>query len=73
MSVVRVVWTDAGHIGGANEWLADPGDTEIRVVTVGHLIRKTKTHVVVAHSKADGLWTGVFSIPLSAIKSIRKL
>jgi hypothetical protein len=72
MTAVRVVWTDAAHIS-AGEWVDDLGDTSVRVVTVGHLIRKTKTHVVVAHSKADGLWTGVFSIPLSAVKSIRKL
>jgi len=72
MSVVRVVWTDAAHIS-AGEWVDDLGDTTAKVTTVGFLVRETATHVVVAHSKMDGLWTGVFSIPKSGIRSMRKL
>jgi hypothetical protein len=72
MSVVRVVWSDAAHIS-AGEWVDDLGDTTAKVTTVGFLVRETATHVVVAHSKMDGLWTGVFSIPKSGIRSMRKL
>jgi len=72
MSIVRIAWTDACHIA-AGEWVEHVGDPAVRVVTVGHLVTETKTHVVVAHSRADGMWTGVFSIPRSAIKSMRKL
>lgn len=70
--IVRIVWHDAAHIA-PGEWVDDPGDTSVRVVTVGHLVTKTASHIVVAQSKTDGLLTGVFSIPRSAVKSIRKL
>lgn len=70
--IVRISWEDACHVQ-PGEWVGHLGDTSVRVVTVGYLVRKTSTHIVVAQSKADGLLTGVFSIPRSAVQSIRKL
>lgn len=72
MTIVRIVWHDAAHIA-PGEWVDDVGDTTTRVVTVGYLVAKTAKHVVIAHSKTGGSMTGVFSIPRSGIKSIRKL
>jgi hypothetical protein len=72
VKVVRVQWTDAAHIA-PGEWVDVVGDTTAKVTTVGFLVRETATHVVVAHSKMDGMWTGVFSIPKSGIRSMRRM
>jgi len=65
---VWIRWHDAAHVG-AGEWLEALADTAVTVHTVGILIRKTKTHLVVAHSAdSSGNVTGVFSIPRSAVE-----
>ena len=71
---VAIIWSDAAHIG-AGQWLETPlGDTSIEITTVGLLVRKTKTHLVIAHSlDEDGNVTGVFSIPRSAVRKVHPL
>lgn len=66
---VWVRWTDACHIGPGT-WVDDDGlqNPGVTVHTVGILVRKTKTHMVLAHSFDGELLTGVFSIPRSAVE-----
>ena len=67
---VWVRWHDAAHIG-PGAWVGDDDtkDTGVTVHTVGILVRKTKTHMVLAHSFDGELLTGVFSIPRSAVEA----
>ena len=74
MRVVAVRWCDSHDIA-PGEWITegevDPG---MEVLTVGHLISKTKRHVVIAHSVADnGDLRGCFVIPRSSVLSFRRL
>lgn len=65
---VWIRWHDAAHVG-PGEWMSELGDTGVTVHTIGILVRKTKQHLVVAHSADDaGNLTGVFSIPRSAVE-----
>jgi hypothetical protein len=65
---VWVRWHDAAHVG-AGEWLTDLSDTAVTVHTVGILVRKTRQHLVIAHScDSSGNVTGVFSIPRTAVE-----
>jgi hypothetical protein len=66
---VWVRWHDAAHIA-PGEWATDEDlkDTNVTVHTVGILVRKTKSHMVLAHSFDGELMTGVFSIPRSAVE-----
>jgi hypothetical protein len=67
---VWVRWHDAAHIA-PGEWAtdADLKDTNVTVHTVGILVRKTKAHLIIAHSlDSGGLVTGTFSIPRTAVE-----
>lgn len=65
---VWIRWHDAAHVA-PGEWLETLADTGVTVHTVGILVRKTKHHLVVAHSvDSSGNCTGVFSIPRTAVE-----
>lgn len=63
-----VCWSDAAH-HSPGEWCNPTGiDCEVMVTTVGWLLEQTATHLLLAQSHtADGLATGVFSIPRANI------
>ena len=65
---VWIQWSDACTIG-SGDWIESlPADTSIVCNTIGILVRKNKTHVVIAHTiDPAGLMQGVFSVPRSAI------
>ena len=64
---VWIRWHDACHVAPA-EWVETLGDTAVTVHTVEILVRKTKDHLVDAHSvDSSGNCTGVFSIPRTAV------
>ena len=71
---VAIIWDDAHHIG-ADLWL-DPTDVEpgVRVTTVGLLVKRTRTHYVIAHSlDGSGNITGTFAIPRCTVHKIHRL
>ena len=71
---VAIIWDDAHHVG-ADLWL-DPTDLEpgVRVTTVGLLVKKTRTHYVIAHSLDDsGNITGTFAVPRVCVHKIHHL
>lgn len=71
---VAVRWHDAAHIQPGEWCTALPDDTAVLVTTVGVLVRKSKTHLVVAQSVDDsGNLTGVFSIPRTNVVQMWRL
>lgn len=72
MKRVEVVWWDACHYA-PGEWTEKPRDTHAKVTTIGYVLDDGKQHLVLAQSCSEGLFTGVFSIPRTNIKRIRKL
>jgi hypothetical protein len=70
---VWIRWHDAAHVA-PGEWVDNLADTGVTVHTVGVLIGKTKTHLVIAHSvDSSGNCTGVFSIPRTAVEDWHEL
>ena len=72
MKRVEVTWSDAAH-HAPGEWLEPPVDPTATVSTVGYLLDETKTHLVVAQSRMDDTFTGVFSIPRTASRRVKRL
>ena len=72
MKRVEVVWSDAAH-HAPGEWTTIPTDPSATVRTVGYLLDKTKTHLTLAQSKSDDYFTGVFTIPRTAVRKVTVL
>lgn len=72
---VRIVWDDAFDLGpGLWVNVDEQKLRRTRVVSVALLLRKTKRHVVIAHSQeSDGETRGTFLIPRACVRSIRRL
>lgn len=71
MDIAKIEWIDSCHFSG---WRQEHEyrDTQIsRCVSVGFLIRKTKTEIVFAQSYSDtGNYAEITAIPIQAIKKI---
>jgi len=66
---VYVEWIDSMGSGG---WgIYKPGD--MRCVSVGHLVQKTKDRVVIALSRSAHTDGDHMEIPMFAVKKIRRL
>jgi hypothetical protein len=72
MKRIEVRWSDAAH-HGAGSWVERPIDPRAYVRSVGYLLDKTPTHLVLAQSRMGESYTGVFSIPRSAVRSVKQL
>lgn len=74
MKYVEIVWDDA-HDAHSGEWVPK-GKTAVgmSITTVGILVKKTRTYYVVSHSQTEeGDVRGTFNIPISGVKTVRKL
>ena len=72
MKRVEVRWSDAAH-HHPGDWHDGKVDARAYVKSVGYLLNDTKTHIVLAQSRLEDSYTGVFSIPKSAVLSIKHL
>lgn len=69
---VWVEWEDACH-HAPGEWSEEPAELAVTVHTIGILIRKKRDHLLLAQSFDGTLYTGVFSIPRSAVRRLVEL
>jgi hypothetical protein len=72
--LIQVVWDDAGEVGAG--WVQDHEiqPREMIAITVGFLIAKTKTHLVIASTVGEYLAnTAQFQIPRKMIKTVSVL
>lgn len=72
MKRVEVMWSDAAH-HLCGDWHDGNVDPRAYVKSVGYLLNETKTHLVLAQSTLEGSYTGVFSIPKSAVLKVKHL
>ena len=69
--LVLIIWDDAESDDG---WEEAPKELKPALATtVGFLIRKTKNHILVAHSYDNGHTNGRIQIPQAMIKSIKEI
>lgn len=47
-------------------------DTPTRIVSVGHLVRRNKDHLVLAMDRIEGEWRSVLMIPVENIVKVKK-
>lgn len=73
---IYVRWSDACTIGSGDWQTAIPTDSSVIVTTVGVLVRKTKTHLIVTQSfdsNRQPLFMNLFSIPRANVIECRDL
>ena len=76
-NLVRVVWTDAHHIG--QSWLSDEEaiaeckSASLTCETVGRLIVSTEDRIAVAQSVSDGCVDNLMIIPRHAVISVQNI
>ena len=72
--IVEVIWDDATEIKG---WREEHEDEELKpclILSVGFLVKKTKTHIVLAQDLShDRMRNGRSQIPMGMVKQIKTL
>ncbi len=69
--IVAVLWDDATALDG---WAADEEPKPCLVLSVGFLVKKTRTHLILAQDLApDGHKCGRGQIPMGMVKQIKVL
>ena len=72
--IVEVVWDDATELKG---WKEEHEDEELKpclILSVGFLVKKTKTHIVLAQDQShDRMRNGRSQIPIGMVKTIKTL
>lgn len=69
---VLVEWDDACQVIGWNT-MSKTGPSDLRCVTIGHLIGKSKDRITLAMNTSDGADGMYMEIPLGMVKKIRRL
>ena len=72
--LVAVTWRDASHYGRGT-WLSNLDDVKpVIAVTVGYLVRKTRSEIVVAQTWSEdlGQFGGVWVVPGAWVTKVRR-
>lgn len=76
MALVEVTWVDAfSQLTGWGDAraVARDADDSMEVQSVGHLIARTRRHVVLAMNRSGGRVADTMSIPHGCVRRVRRL